>query len=78
MMAAPPYQDALMKSGYTHQLEFDPNASEPSKKKKLRNMNISWFNPPLNATVRTNVAAGFLKLIDESFPKENPLQKNFN
>ena len=73
--AAPPYQEALRKSGYNYNLNFDP---QPSKDKRSRQRNILWFNPPYNANVATNIGHTFLKIIDECFPKNNPLHKIFN
>ena len=29
----------------------------------------TWFNPPFNMTIKTNVARNFLNLIDKHFPK---------
>ena len=77
-MAAPLYQEALTKSGYEYQLKFDPNAAEPSKNKRNRKRNVLWFNPPFNSSVRTNIGAEFLKLIDKCFPKNHPLHKIVN
>ena len=76
--AAPAYQEALARSGYDYKLEFDPRAAEPSKKKRNRKRNICWFNPPYSTSVKTNVGAEFLKLVDKCFPPYNPLSKIFN
>ena len=76
--AAPAYKEALANSGYDFELKFDPNAAEQPKKSRCRKRNISWFNPPYNASVRTNVGAEFLKLLDTSFPKNHPLYKICN
>ena len=73
--AAPPYQEALKKSGYSYTLSFDP---QPSKDKRSRKRNILWFNPPYSANVATNIGHTFLKILDESFPKTHPLHKVFN
>ena len=77
-LQAPPYQEALKKSGYNYELKFDPSASTPKTKKKNRKRNILWFNPPWNSEVKTNVGKEFLKIVDECFPPENPLSKIFN
>ena len=73
--AAPPYQEALKKSGYSYTLNFDP---QPSKDKRSRQRNILRFNPPYSANVATNIGHTFLKIIDESFPKTHPLHKVFS
>ena len=59
--AAPIYQEALKKSGYTYQLKFDPNTStKASKKRHTRKRTITWFNPPFSKNVKTNVGGNFL------------------
>ena len=77
-IAAPPYQEAISRSGYDYQLKFDPSASNTKPKTKNRKRNILWFNPPWNSEVKTNIAKEFLKIVDECFPPENPLSKIFN
>ena len=61
--AAPPYQEALTKSGYSHKVEFDPPKKKPSKNKN-RKRNITWFNPPYSLSAKNNVGKEFLKLVD--------------
>ena len=75
--AAPPYQEALNKSGYKHTLQFEPPETHCTKKKKKnRKRCVCWFNPPFSLNVKTNVGKEFLKLLDRSFPPSNPLVKN--
>ena len=38
--AAPPYQEALRKSGYPHQLEFEPPPQGPLQQKRMRRRNV--------------------------------------
>jgi hypothetical protein len=76
--AAPLYQEALEKSGYKFKLDFDPEAARPSQKSKNRKRRITWFNPPYNLNVTTNIGAMFLKLIDSSFPQGHPLRQICN
>ncbi len=73
--AAPPYQEALDKSGYSHQLKYNP---ETTKRKRPRHRNIIWFNPPYSANVATNIGHRFLRIVEESFPKSHVLSKIFN
>ena len=75
-VAAVPYQEALSKSGFSHKLEFQPPAPFHTKKKN-RKRNVTWFNPPFSASVKTNVGKEFLRLIDTAFPPSNPLHKLF-
>ena len=73
--AIPPYQEALKKSGYDHQLAFNP---QPPKEKHSRRRNVIWFNAPYSSNVATNIGHIFLQTIDECFPKTHPLNKLFN
>ena len=75
--AKQPYQDALIRSGYNHTLEYTPQAELPNRKKN-RKKPITWFNPPFSLDVRTNIGREFLKLLDRAFPPDNPLSKLFN
>jgi hypothetical protein len=72
------YQDALDNAGYKYKLKFDPESATTNKNKRSRRRNILWFNPPYSTSVKTNVGAKFLKLIDKHFPKSNPLNKVIN
>ena len=59
-----PYQEALEKSGYKHQLKYDPQASTTAKtKSKERGRKITYFNPPYSAEIKTNVSKLFFKII---------------
>ena len=75
------YQKALLNSGYKHILEYNQE-SEPqeahNKKKKSRQRNITWYNPPFCSAVTTNIGRQFLNLIDIHFPKKHKLHKIFN
>ena len=75
--AAPPYQEALEKSGHNHQLKFEPPPLEKPKK-EVQKKEVIWFNPPFSLNVKINIGKEFLKLIDVAFPVGNPLRKNFN
>ena len=73
--AIPPYQEALKKSGYDYKLNYNP---QPSKRARNRNRNVTWFNPPFNSNVLTNVGRKFLRIIDECFPPHHCLHKICN
>ena len=75
--AAPPYQQALDKSGFKHKLKFEPPAPEKPKK-RYRKKEVIWFNPPFSLNVKTNIGKEFLKLIEKAFPVGSPLRKVFN
>ena len=72
------YQDALNKSGYKYNLSFKETAPDAPKARRNRQRNITWFNPPYSQNVETRVGKCFLSLIDQHFPKSNPLHKIFN
>ena len=77
--AAPPYQEALKGSGYQEKIEYEEeNTGDRNTKKRKRGRNITWFNPPYSANVKTNVGGKFLKLVDKHFPKGHKLHKIFN
>ena len=77
--ARPAYTEALKKNGYNTNLQFDKAGTNKSNEKnKTRKRNITWFNPPFNITVATNVAKTFISLIDKHFPKDKKLSKIFN
>ena len=74
------YQEALAKSGYNHKLEFEQNQPNQQRSGNHRNRkrNITWYNPPFDLRVKTNVGRQFLKIVNDSFPKGHVLQKIFN
>ena len=76
--AAPLFQEAIKKSGYDFKLTYQPQPDNQPPKKQKRKRPALWFNPPYNATVKTNIGRDFLRLIDECFPPSNTLHKIFN
>ena len=74
--AAPLYQAELDKNGYHHKLEFDPPV--PQGKKRNRNKNVIYFNPPYSVNVKTKIGQKFLKLVDKHFPPGSPLHPLLN
>ena len=75
--AAPLYQEALRKSGYSYKLKFNPIPQRPPKRKRRRR-NVIWFNPPFNRNVQTNIGKAFINLINKCFPTGHKLRKIFN
>ena len=73
--AIPPYQEALKRSGYDYNLNYKPHQPKP---KRPRTRNFTWFNPPYNASVSTNIGSKFLRIIDKCFPPSHPLRKICN
>ena len=74
--AAPPYQEALRKSGYNHQLQYNQTTSNITRRNRRRK--VTWYNPPYNMNVETNIGHKFLKIINESFPSGHKLARAFN
>ena len=79
MPPIPRNPDTLKKNGYDTNLQFDRTCTdENNEKNKTRKWKITWFNPPFNIYVATNVGKTFLALIDKHFPKNKRLSKIFN
>jgi len=77
--AAQPYQEALRRNGYEYELTYKRyNRKRNENTEKKRRRNVTWYNPPFDVRVKTNVARRFLKIVDDSFPAEHPLRKIFN
>ncbi|XP_033096832.1 uncharacterized protein LOC117101076, partial [Anneissia japonica] len=78
--AAPLYQQALDKSGYSHQLKFSTaqQIKDAANTRKHRTRNIIWYNPPFSKNVATNIGKTFLKTLDDEFPPNHTLHKIFN
>ena len=74
--AAPLYQNALNKSGYTHNLVYEKQ--QETFKKRIRRKHITWFHPPFSQNVKSNVGHDFLKILDSSFPPSHILRKSLN
>ena len=74
--AKAPYQNAIDASGYKFKVEYLPD--KPQNCKRKRSQNITWFNPPYDSNVTTNIARKFLYLVDKCFPIGHPLRKICN
>ena len=68
------YVNALKNSNLPCDLQYTPSR----QKKRKRNRNPIYYNPPFSLNVKTNIGAAFLKLVDKHFNKEHPLRKFFN
>ena len=78
--AAPPYQEALEKSGYHHKLEFTDlsgSTTRQPRRTRTRSRRVTYFNPPFSLNVETNVGKEFLKII-RAFPQNNVLSPIVN
>ena len=61
------YQNVLIKSGYNHQLTYTP-PTENTKHQKGRRRNITWYNPPFDLNVATNVGQDLKKMLSPPAP----------
>ena len=73
--AKPLYCEALRQSGHKDDIQYN---RQPERQKKQRKRKVTWFNPPFNLNVTTNIAKEFLKLVDKHFPKHHRYYKLFN
>ena len=55
-------------------LEYTP----PKSKQKHRNRNVTWYNPPYNKCMISNIGRDYLNLISKHFLSHRPLAKIFN
>ena len=74
--AKPEYEKVLKDSEYKN-VNLKYRGRKGQKKKNNRNRKVVWFNPPYSKQVSTNIAKGFLNLLDQHFPKHR-LYKIFN
>jgi hypothetical protein len=70
--------EALKQSGYSFELEFDPQVQARTKKKQTRKRKIIYFNPPFSQNVQSNIGEQFFKTMDKCFPSTHPLKKIIN
>ena len=79
-LAIPTYKEAL--SGAGHNIEsvrYSLNSLNQNRNVKNRGRRVTWFNPPYNGDVNSNVTKMFQSIIDRAFPKDHPyLHKLFN
>ena len=57
---------------------YNPPQEQALKNKRKWTRNITWYKPPFNSNVRTNLARKFLHIVDKCFPENHPLHKIFN
>ena len=72
------YQQALRNSEYEHSLQYTRTNSINNHTAMKRKRNITWYNPPFNKGVATNIGRQFLKIVDNVFTADHPLRKIFN
>ena len=67
------YNSGLKNSGFDYEITYSKQTP-----RKTRRRNILWFNPPYNASVKTNIGKSFLELVDKHFPRHHRFHKIFN
>ena len=76
--AAPPYQEALINSGYDYPLHYEHPSRPSTTRPRNRQRKIHWYNPPFSTNVESNIGRKFLKIVADSFPRGHKLAKIFN
>ena len=71
------YELAFRENGHNATFKYEP-AKQNSKRKRNRQRNILWFNPPYNLQVKTNIGKKFIYLIKKHFHKGHKLHKILN
>jgi len=67
----------LKTSGYKETLLYDKD-KQPAPRRRNRQRNIIWYNPPFSKNVKTNIGKTFLKLISKHFPNQHKYHSLFN
>ena len=49
-------------SGYTEKIMYEKQSEQRAE---IRGRTVTWFNPPFNTSVDTNVAGKFVVLVDK-------------
>ena len=69
------FQKALKESGYDHKLTYNPEPTPRTKRKRKRD--ITWYNPPFDSNVKTNLDRKFLRIVDKCFQKKTSTLQDF-
>ena len=70
----------IISHGFTKILKVELNCEQSwaTRKSKARKRKITWYIPPWDGNVKTNLGLKFLLIVDKCFPKNHPLNKIFN
>ena len=68
------YESVLQASGYDEKLSYTPD----KPKRKNRRKKATYYNPPFDLQVKTDVAKRFLHLVSKHFPNHHRLSKILN
>ena len=72
------YEQALKNSGFNTKLTYSEEPVGPKQRRRPRNSNMFWFNPPFNLKVKTKIGKEFSKILDKCFPKGSKWNEFFN
>ena len=73
-----PFQEGLNRAGYEHKLIYRDHQNSQRSKKRNRQRNIIWFNPPFSSNIKTRIGEEFFKILNKHFPKGSKFHKLFN
>ena len=79
--AKPLYQDALRKTGHTHELKYekiDVTTLNKKRNKRQRYKRIFYFTPPYEMTVASPLGKNFIELVKQEFPPDHPYHSVLN
>ena len=80
--AKPHYESALKQGGHDEKLMYTegkkPATHTAQNRRKNRQRNLIWLNPPYSMNIQTNISREFLNLVDKHFPKNHRYNKIFN
>ena len=82
--SAKEYKETLNRCGYKNNMQYKKDnvgkTIEDKKNKKKRKRKVTWYNPPYNEQVETDIERQFLKLIDKHFgrTRKDKLNKIIN
>ena len=71
---APLYNQGLRNSGFNEEIKYEPRRT----KQRRRARKVIYFNPPWDDSIKTNIGASFLRLVDQHFPRGSNLYHIFN
>ena len=71
---APLYNQGLRNAGFNEDIKYEPRRP----KKRVRVRKVIYFNPPWDDSIRTNIGASFLRLVDKHFSPGSGLRSVFN
>ena len=77
--AKPMYHDALVASGYRHELKYNEPEPAPNRQHSARRKRIvAWYYPLYSKNVKTNLGQRFLGLVKKHFTPCSALYRVLN